>query len=97
MVKAGYTFNGSTDVGPDGLYYGDFIYADLDGDGDYGDGDDFYLSGHSYTPKYNFGVNLSLAWKGLDFYMLEAMTSRTLLYGIIIGIRDGSKLWTSFC
>ena len=70
MVKAGYTFNGSTDVGPDGLYYGDFIYADLDGDGDYGDGDDFYLSGHSYTPKYNFGVNLSLAWKGLDFYML---------------------------
>ena len=70
MITAGYKFRGGQSLSKNTLYYGDFIYADLNGDGDYGDNNDLHFTGHSYTPKVTMGINLGFKWKGLDFYAL---------------------------
>ena len=72
MVDAGYKFQGIDRVSKNTLWYGDVIYEDTNGDGNYGDTNDQNFTGHSRTPKMNFGLNVSLAWKGIDFYMLWA-------------------------
>lgn len=84
MLAAGYTFNAVTaaNVGKkNGLYYGDLIYADLNGDGKYGDSStDRYFTGTSTAPKWNLGMNLSAEYKGFDF--------STVWMGLF-----GAKLW----
>lgn len=70
MMDSGYSFNGVKTLSPDQLWYGDLIYADSNGDKNYGNEDDKDFNGHSATPSYNLGINLGLSWKGLDFSML---------------------------
>lgn len=69
MLDAGYKFNPVTSVGKAQLYYGDFIYADTNGDGTYGNTNDRSFTGKSSTPKYIYGFGLNLDWKGFDFSM----------------------------
>ena len=69
MLETGYTNNGVTALSKDQLWYGDLIYADRNGDGNYGDDNDMDFNGRTSTPSYNLGVNLGFAWKGLDFNM----------------------------
>lgn len=69
MLETGYTFNGVTALSKDQLWYGDLIYADRNGDGNYGDDNDMDFNSRTSTPSYNLGVNLGFAWKGLDFNM----------------------------
>lgn len=80
MIDAGYKFNGVTTVAKDQLWYGDMIYADANGDGNYGDTHDMNFTGTSKQPLYNFGINFSASWKGLDFYMLWAGSAGFDLY-----------------
>lgn len=80
MIAQGYTFNGVSKVAKNGLWYGDLIYEDANGDGNYGDTNDMNLVGTSSTPLYNFGLEFSLSWKGLDFYMLWAGSAGFDLY-----------------
>lgn len=70
MIESGYSFNGVKTLSPDQLWYGDFVYADNNGDGNYGNEDDKQFNGHSSTPSYNLGINLGISWKGLDLSML---------------------------
>ena len=70
MITAGYKFQGGQSLSKNTLYYGDFIYADLNGDGDYGNEDDKHFTGHSNTPKVTAGLSLGFSWKGLDFSAL---------------------------
>lgn len=44
---------------------GDFIYQDVNGDGEI-NGDDRVTLG-SYLPTFTYGINLGFTWKGLDF------------------------------
>lgn len=69
MVAAGHKFYPKQGVGKSKIWYGDIIYADLDGDGIYGDDDDKEFQNYSKTPKYYFGFQTSFAWKGFDFSM----------------------------
>lgn len=69
MLETGYTFNGVMALSKDQLWYGDLIYADRNGNGNYGDDNDMDFNGRTSTPSYNLGVNLGFAWKGLDFNM----------------------------
>jgi TonB-linked SusC/RagA family outer membrane protein len=56
-----------------GLWYGEYVYADLNGDGMYGTNDnDRFFTGKSSMPKYTFGLNLSAQWKGFDLNMTWA-------------------------
>jgi len=70
MIKAGYSFCGGKTVAKDQLWYGELLYADISGDGNYGDTNDQDFTGHTSIPKINAGLNLSLSWKGVDFYAL---------------------------
>ena len=72
MLDSGYMFAGCSSLSKDQLWYGDIIYEDTDGDRNYGDDDDCVFNGHSITPKFNLGLNIGLAWKGLDFNMTWA-------------------------
>lgn len=69
MIAEGYDFYPSHTVRKDGLWYGEYLYADTNGDGIYGNTYDYDFCGTSTTPKYNYGLNAYLAWKGLDFSM----------------------------
>lgn len=70
MISAGYKFMGGSTVSKNTLWYGDFVYADLNGDGNYGDNNDRYFTGHSNVPKITAGLNLSARWKSFDCYAL---------------------------
>lgn len=70
MREAGYSFSPVNNVGQAQLYYGDFIFADLNGDGIYGNNFDQYFTGKRAEPKYTFGFNAAFSWKGIDFSML---------------------------
>lgn len=72
MLAAGYKFQPVGTVGKGQLYYGDLIYADLNGDGTYGNNFDKRFTNVSSTPRYIVGLNLSANWKGFDFSMLWA-------------------------
>lgn len=70
MVDSGATFLPNKTVGKKGIWYGDYIYADVNGDGVYGDANDYMFQGSSQTPKYYYGLQVELGWKGIDFSML---------------------------
>lgn len=94
MVAAGYTFD-TFDAGTvgakTGLYYGDYIYADNNGDKVYGNENDRILLGASTIPRYTFGFQLQGEWNGFDLsanfagaagfklYFLEKGYNSTLL------------------
>jgi TonB-linked SusC/RagA family outer membrane protein len=71
MVTAKYSFNGAA-VNRAGLWYGEYIMADLNGDGNYGNSYDRQFTGKSSAPKYNYGLTLSAEWKGIDLSMTWA-------------------------
>ncbi|WP_443944416.1 SusC/RagA family TonB-linked outer membrane protein [Pedobacter sp. AW1-32] len=77
MIAAGYRFgpvtrSNNTDGTPNkaGLYYGDFIYADNNGDGTYGGNYDQSFTGKSSVPKFTFGLSLNLQYKNFDLSMI---------------------------
>lgn len=71
--KKVYNFNNQSVGQNGGLWYGEMIYADLNGDGMYGTNDnDRFFSGKSSIPKYSFGLNISAYWKGFDLNMTWA-------------------------
>lgn len=69
MIAEGYQFYPSQRVAKDALWYGEYIYADANDDGIYGNSYDSVFQGSSSTPKYNYGIQFSLGWKGIDFSM----------------------------
>lgn len=61
-----------------GLEPGDFKYEDVNGDNVI-DGDDRQTLG-SYIPNFTYGINLGLAWKGLDFELTTYGQTGAQLY-----------------
>ena len=69
MQAAGYTFQPYNNIAKNALWYGEYIYADANGDGVYGNSYDSEFQGTSTTPKYNFGIQASANWKDFDLSM----------------------------
>lgn len=69
MQDAGYSFQPYNTVAKNALWYGEYIYADANGDGIYGNSYDSEFQETSTTPKYNFGLQASANWKDFDFSM----------------------------
>lgn len=80
MIDAGYTFMPNKTVGKSKIWYGDYVYADANGDGIYGGTDDREFQHASADPKFNFGLQLSAAWKGFDLSMNWAGAAGFKLY-----------------
>lgn len=72
MIAAGYTFKPNNTIAPNNLYYGELIFADVDGDGVYGSTGDRRLSSKSPIPKYTGGLQFNFSYKHVDLSMLWA-------------------------
>ncbi len=72
MVDAGNSFLPNRTIGKKGIWYGDYIYGDTNGDGVYGDQNDYTFQNIAMTPKYTYGFQLNLAWKGISLSTLWA-------------------------
>ena len=100
MVDAGYVFYPNQSISKDKIWYGDYIYADANGDGIYGNEYDNCFTGTSDLPKYNFGLQLGASWKGFDLSMNWAGAAGfDLLWGPTVGYnstgtRNGYGLMT---
>ncbi|MCW9706078.1 SusC/RagA family TonB-linked outer membrane protein [Fodinibius salsisoli] len=70
MVANGNTFLPNQSVAEEGIWYGDYIYADHNNDGVYGNAYDRNFMGSSSMPKYTFGVNMRASWKNFDMSMV---------------------------
>ena len=71
MVAEGYKFSNDKPIAKTstGIWYGDYIYADRNGDGLYGYADDNDFRNCSTNPKYNFGLQSYASWNNFDFAM----------------------------
>ncbi|MBQ7195742.1 MAG: TonB-dependent receptor [Bacteroidales bacterium] len=69
MVDGGAIFLPNKTVDKKNIWYGDYIYADENGDGIYGSSYDYTFQGASMTPKYYYGFQFDASWKGIDFSM----------------------------
>jgi TonB-linked SusC/RagA family outer membrane protein len=85
MIAAGYKFLPANTIGKGNIYYGDFVYADNNGDGSYGNPFDRQFTGASSNPKYNFGLQANASWKGLDLFMLWSGSAGMKYYWNAIG------------
>lgn len=72
MLDAGYKLRPANAIRNNAIWYGDLIYADLNGDGDYGNSYDRYFTGTSSLPKFVFGLNAQFSWKQFDLSMIWA-------------------------
>ena len=80
MKDAGYSFQPFNSITKRGLWYGEYIYADANGDGIYGNSYDSEFQGCSSMPKYNFALSASAEWKGFDFSMTWGGSAGNKLY-----------------
>ena len=80
MIAEGYTFMPNKTVDKSKIWYGDYIYADVNGDGIYGGTDDREFQNVSADPKFNFGFQMSAAWRGFDISMNWAGAAGFKLY-----------------
>lgn len=69
MKAAGYSFQPYNSVAKNAIWYGEYVYADTNGDGIYGNSYDSEFQDTSTTPKYNFGFQANANWKNFDFSM----------------------------
>ena len=69
MFAAGNSFGPKNmKIGKNGIWYGDYILADINGDRFYGNDADRKFYG-SFNPLAFFGVDINMAWKGIDLSM----------------------------
>lgn len=69
MISAGHEFLPRRTAAKNGIWYGDYIFADIDGDGVYGGSNDRSFCNVSREPKFNFGIQAHAEWKGIDLSM----------------------------
>lgn len=80
MQDAGHKFMPNQGIDKNKIWYGDMIYADVNGDGIYGNTYDKEFTGTSMAPKYNFGLQLGASWKNFDISMVWAGSTGFDLY-----------------
>jgi TonB-linked SusC/RagA family outer membrane protein len=72
MLAAGYKLRPANAVRNNAIWYGDLVYADLNGDGDYGNSFDRYFTNTSSLPKFVYGFTTDISWKQFDLSMIWA-------------------------
>ena len=80
MVDAGYEFMPNQKIAKNRIWYGDYIYADSNNDGVYGNSNDRTFQGQSSTPKFSFGSQINVSYKNFDLGMNWAGNAGFKLY-----------------
>lgn len=94
MLAAGYRLRPGNAIRKDAIWYGDLIYADLNGDGDYGNSFDRYFTGTSGLPKYIFGLSGELSWKQFDLsFIFSGAAGHQFQFANVLGFNGSSVVW----
>jgi TonB-linked SusC/RagA family outer membrane protein len=93
MVAAGNKFMPNQTVSKTGIWYGDYIYADLNGDGVYGNSYDRKLTNTSTAPTVIFGLQMNASWKGLDLSLSWSGQAGNQIYWLESGYNSSSVRW----
>lgn len=88
MVSSGNMFLPNQTISSTGIWYGDYIYADVNGDGIYGNENDYSFQGTSATPKYYYGFQANFEWKGFDLSMSWAGAGGSSMYWYYLGLNS---------
>jgi TonB-linked SusC/RagA family outer membrane protein len=80
MIAEGYTFMPNRTVAKNKIWYGDYVYADANGDGIYGSTYDNVFQNVSADPKYTYGLQLAASYRGFDLSMNWAGASGFMRY-----------------
>lgn len=70
MIAAGYQFMPNLTNAKNKIWYGDYIYSDINKDGIYGNSYDNHFTGSSNMPKFTFGSQMSFNWKNFDLNLI---------------------------
>ena len=90
MVAGGAVFMPNKNIAKNSIWYGDYIYADENGDGIYGSQYDYTFRDCSMTPKYYYGLQISAGWKGIDFSATLAGAGGHSVYWRYLGFNSYS-------
>lgn len=93
MLSAGYRLRPGNSIRRDAIWYGDLIYADLNGDGDYGNSFDREFTGTSALPKYVFGLNGDISWKQFDLSFILAGAAGHQFSMVQLGFNSPTVIW----
>lgn len=93
MLSAGYRLRPGNSIRRDAIWYGDLIYADLNGDGDYGNSFDREFTGTSALPKFVFGLNGDLSWKQFDMSFILAGAAGHQFSMVQLGFNSPTVIW----
>lgn len=85
MIDGGATFMPNKTIGKKNIWYGDYIYADENLDGIYGNEYDYTFQNVSMTPKYYYGFQFNAGWKGIDFSLNLAGAGGHSIYWKYLG------------
>lgn len=96
MMAAGYQFYPGKKAAQNRIWYGDYLYADSNNNGIYGDDRDYTFQGTSNKPKFTFGFQISAAYKGFDISTVWAGAAGFSLYnGPSTGLNCANAEWGS--
>lgn len=95
MKTAGYQFQPQNTVSNKAIWYGEYIYSDNNGDGVYGNANDYEFQGTSLQPKWNYGLNASLSFKGFDLSMACGGSAGFKIFYQLI-TQNSSNLFTGY-
>lgn len=80
MIGAGYKFMPNLTTAKNKIWYGDYIYADINGDKIYGSSYDRKFTGNSSMPKFTFGTQMNFSWKNFDLNMIWSGQAGVKIY-----------------
>lgn len=92
MQDQGYVFYPNQKIGKANLWYGDYIYADINGDGLYGNDYDKKFQKVSSVPKYYYGLQGAVTWKGFDVSMNWQGAAGFSIYWYSVGQNSTSTI-----
>jgi len=90
MTAAGYKFMPDQGVAKNKIWYGDYIYADRNGDKIYGNSYDQHFTGSSTMPKFTFGSQMNFAWKNFDLNLIWSGQAGVKLYWLERGYNSST-------
>ena len=90
MIAAGYKFMPNLTTAKNKIWYGDYIYADSNGDKIYGNTYDKNFTGNSSMPKFTFGSQMNFSWKDFDLDMIWSGQAGNKLYWLERGYNSST-------
>jgi TonB-linked SusC/RagA family outer membrane protein len=90
MIAAGYKFMPNLTVAKNKIWYGDYIYADGNKDGIYGNAYDRHFTGNSSMPKFTFGSQMNFSWKNFDLNLIWSGQAGVKIYWLERGYNNST-------